>query len=79
MVEKAEQIHGLDLDPPLPAGCVPLEAYVLVKVLNDDGMVSVHSASTEGLSWYEAAGMLDCEHDFVKKRIMEEWRLDESD
>ena len=63
-------IFGLEPHEPLPEHWTPLEAIAIVKCLDADGDTALVLTSTEALSCWEAAGMLqsalDLERDAMR-------------
>lgn len=53
------EVFGLDLEP-MPEGWTPLEAFVVLKALDDDGDVALLTRSTDGVRVWDAVGMLTC-------------------
>lgn len=49
---------GLDFADAIPDGWAPLEAVVVIKSIDENGVVRLSHTSTTGLSEWEAVGML---------------------
>jgi hypothetical protein len=48
----------LDFQNEIPEGWAPLEAVVVIKSLDSDGVVRLQQTATESVSAWEVAGML---------------------
>ena len=60
-VEEIEYCYGIAL-PALPEGLQPLECVVLIKgIMMDSGQPTVTALGSEGMTPWEAAGMLQME------------------
>lgn len=63
------QAYGLEL-PDIPAGCTPLELVVVVKALDSNGSVVLCERISDGLSRWEALGMLTTMADTVRTALV---------
>jgi hypothetical protein len=60
-VEEVEYVYGIMM-PTLPEGLQPLECVVLIKgIMMDSGQPTVTALGSEGMTPWEAAGMLQME------------------
>lgn len=68
-------VYGLGLDP-MPEGWTPLEAFVVLKCLDEDGHVALWTQSTEGVMSWDAVGMLtaalDTQRDDLRQGFIRE-------
>jgi hypothetical protein len=68
----AEVLGPLELHP-LDAGWTALEAFVLVKVLDEDGDPSWAYRTTHKLNREELLGALVVQVDILRRELAEEW------
>lgn len=59
-------VFGVRLEE-LPEGISPIEALVVVKALDEDGDLTFYSRCSDGLSTWEAIGMLITTTDQLRK------------
>jgi hypothetical protein len=71
----AEVLSGLELHP-LEPGWNPLEAFVLMKCLDDDGEVGWNYRTTHCLNREELLGALTVHVDLLRKELLDEWEPD---
>lgn len=68
-------IYSLDLEP-MPEGWTPLEAFAVIKCLDEDGEVALLTRSTEGIRSWDAVGMLtaalDIQRDMLRCGFIED-------
>jgi hypothetical protein len=64
---------------PLADGWTPLDAYVLVKSLDEEGCVSWASRSSEMLNDEELLGALTVQVDRLRRRLVRQWDPDDAD
>lgn len=50
-------VYGLNVKP-MPDGWTPLEAFVVLKCLDEDGEVALLTRATEGVRAWDSVGML---------------------
>lgn len=65
-------LKGLELHP-LDAGWTPLEAFVLIKSLDEDGEVTWAYRTTHRLNREELLGALMVQVDVLRKELRAEW------
>jgi hypothetical protein len=58
MANDNEKVLGMDLADPVPEGCVPLEAIVLVKMIDEEGKPDIFMTATPGLTTWEGLGLV---------------------
>ena len=72
-----EVLHGFEIHP-LDEGWTPLEAFVLVKALDEDGDSTWSFRTTNPLNLEELLGALTVQVELLKRRLTTEW-LDDDD
>lgn len=72
----AQVLPGLEVHP-LDSGETPLEAFVLIKFLTDEGHASWAYRTTHRLNREELLGALTVQVDVLRKELRDEW--DDSD
>lgn len=72
------EIYGLEGEP-MPAGWTPLEAFVVIKALDEDGDVALLTRSTEGVRVWDAVGMLTCALDTQRAQSGRQFISDSED
>lgn len=60
----------------IPEEAVAVEVIVLIKALDEDGDPSVYTRTSEGLSAFEAVGMLQLELDRRRDLMLDAFRAD---
>lgn len=55
--------------PDLPDGITPLEVVVSIKTLDQDGSIAIYERLSEGLSPWEALGMLTTLADSLRDQL----------
>jgi hypothetical protein len=65
-------LTGLDLHP-LPEGWTPLEAFVLVKCLDEDGDATWSFRTTHRLNKEELLGALVVQTEVLRRKLADEW------
>jgi hypothetical protein len=64
---------------PLPEHCIPLDAIVLVKALDEDGDTSWYTRYTRDLSSFESVGALNVAHQLALQGAVDayipEWEI----
>jgi hypothetical protein len=68
----------LDFEGDAPEAWTPLEATVIVKALDEGGVVRIFNRSTPGLNSWEEAGMLTWALDSVRRDLQERTEEGES-
>ncbi|MFI7589432.1 hypothetical protein ACIB24_20400 [Spongisporangium articulatum] len=68
----ADTLPGLEVHP-LEPGWTPLEAFVLVKCLDDEGDVTWAYRTTSRLNREELLGALIVQADVLRKELRDEW------
>lgn len=71
-------VYGLELGP-LPDSHIPLEAIVIIKVLDDDGEPTLVIRQAGAITDWERIGMLSAALDIVKEQTADTWRRDLED
>jgi hypothetical protein len=66
--QDTDQFRLADL---LPEGYVPLDFAVSIKALDEEGDVVIINGRSEGLSAWEALGMLTCATDDIRARMQQ--------
>lgn len=74
-VPVAEVLSGLEVHP-LEEGDTPVEAFVLVKILDNQGHVSWSYRTTHRLNREELLGALMVQTDVLRKELRDEWSDD---
>ena len=64
---------------PLPEGWTALEAFVLVKCMDDNGVSTWSYRTTNPLNLEELLGALTVQVETVKRRLMSEWEGGDED
>lgn len=62
---------GLDFQDEIPDGWMPLEATVIYKAIDDQGVVRLGQSSTAAITAWEVAGMLVWALDSVRADLRE--------
>ena len=75
-VPVSQVLPGLELHP-LPTGSTPMEAFVLVKYLDDEGDVTWAYRTTNRLNREELLGALVVHVAVLKKELRDEWDDDD--
>lgn len=75
---QAMSVYNLDIEP-LPEATTPLEAVVVIKVLDADGEVSLWVRTTAGLNGWERLGMLEIAAHSAKCALQGGFEPDEGD
>jgi len=80
MVAASEVLGDMELYA-LPETCVPLDAIVLIKALDEDGDVSWFARYTENISQAEAVGALSIQHQLALQGALDTfvWVGDDED
>lgn len=68
----AEVLPGMGVHP-LEEGWSPLEAFVLIKALDEDGNPSWCYRTTNALNREELLGALTVHTELIKKELVDEW------
>jgi hypothetical protein len=68
-------LPGLTFEP-LPDGWTPMEAFVLVKCLDDDGEPSWSQRVSAGINEEELLGALIVQTDLWKQALIRDWDAD---
>ncbi len=68
-------LPGLEVHP-LPANWTPIEAFVLIKCLDEDGDSSWSYCTTHRLNREELLGVLMVHVDVLRKELVAEWEDD---
>ena len=71
-VPVADVLAGLEVHP-LEPGDTPVEAFVLIKLLDRDGRVSWSYRTTNALNREELLGALMVQVDVLRKELRDEW------
>ena len=71
-------IYGLHA-PPIPDDVVPIEAFAIVKCLDEEGRVTLFSRRTDGLMIWDAVGMLTVVLDTERSEAKEGFQPDDED
>lgn len=71
-------VYGLELAD-LPDGCIPIEAYVIVRALDEDGHMNTFIRQTPGLSEPERVGLLTIALGIESKEATSGWINDAVD
>lgn len=66
-------LHALD------EGWTPLQAFVLVKSLDDSGTASWSYRTSEQLNLEELLGALTVQVEVLRRRLVSEWETDDGD
>ena len=61
-------VYGLEAEP-MPEGWTPLEAFTVLKCLDEDGDVALLTRSTDGVRSWDAVGMLTAALDIQRARL----------
>lgn len=69
----AEQELLPEFSEPLPEGWVALEQIAVLKCIDDEGSSSLCVRLSDGLTVWEALGMLEVGSDMQRKRIADAW------
>lgn len=70
-----EVLKGMELHP-LEPGWTPVEAFVLVKCLDESGVATWAYRTTNQLNREELLGALLVHADLLRKELVEEWDSD---
>jgi hypothetical protein len=68
----AEVLPGLEIHP-LGDGSTPIEAFVLIKALDEDGSPTWAYRTTNRLNREELLGALIVQTDVLRKELRDEW------
>jgi hypothetical protein len=68
----ADVLRGLEVHP-LEAGWTPVEAFVLIKCLDEGGDASWAFRTTNRLNRQELLGALIVQTDLLRKNLVDEW------
>ncbi|MDX6230729.1 MAG: hypothetical protein QOI76_4119 [Frankiales bacterium] len=68
----AQVLSGLEIHP-LDEGSTPIEAFVLIKALDDDGSPTWAYRTTNRLNREELLGALIVQTDVLRKELRDEW------
>ena len=68
MQQHRSQAYGLDVDP-VPDGWTPLEAFVVLKCLDEEGHVALLARPTDGIASWDAIGMLTAALDTQRDQV----------
>lgn len=80
MTEEANNPTAFGLEvTPLPEGCIPLEAVVLIRCLDEDGDPTIEIRSTDGLASWDRIGMLTVALDVTRESAAACWRPADDD
>jgi len=71
-------VFGLEVAD-LDDGCIPTEAIVFVKIVDEDGRDCWARRGTEGISDQEAIGILHCDIARITGHVNGHWVNDEGD
>lgn len=71
-VQIAELLSGLRMHP-LEPGATPLEAFIVVKSLDQDGHVGWSFRTTAALNLEELLGALITQSDLLRKKLVDQW------
>lgn len=71
-VPVAQALPGLEIHP-LPVGGTPMEAFVLIKYLDDRGEATWAYRTTNALNREELLGALVVQVAVLKKELRDEW------
>lgn len=72
------EVYGLEA-PDLPEGWMPLEACIVVKALDENGIVRLAMRYTPGLSVWEALGMIASTDVALRNDMIEHWKPTDDD
>lgn len=70
------EIFGLEA-PGLPDGWTPLEACAVVKALDENGIVRLALRYTQGVSTWEALGMVRAADITISEDLRSQWRSED--
>jgi hypothetical protein len=71
-------LPGMGLHP-LPDGYTPVEAFVIIKSLDDEGDVSWSFRTTHRPNRQEILGALIEQSDLLRHRLVQDWDVDDED
>lgn len=71
-VPASQVLTGLEIHP-LESSATPIEAFVLIKLLDADGDVSWAYRTTNRLNREELLGALTVQVDVLRKELRDEW------
>lgn len=71
-------VYGLDLDP-LPENWTPIEATVIVKCLDQDGVLALVTRHTKGITSWEVVGLLTASLDTERADLQSSFQSDRDD
>ena len=63
-------VFGLPINFEIPDNCVPLEAFVIVKIIDEDGHERLFWANTEDMAPWEKVGIVTMVGDDLRHSLL---------